>query len=81
MGDITDSGTQYIVIKPTTLIDEVSLTEYYIGVSNNGNNPNSNIWQIKKIKKTGNVWNITLYPNGSQEFKFIWNNRTEYIYK
>ena len=80
MTDISDSGSVIQTYDPITLIDEVSSTEYYIGVSNNGNSQSRPVWSIKKIKKTGNVWNITLFPNGLQTSTFVWNNRAIYTY-
>jgi len=58
----------------STLIDEVSTTEFYIGNSNGAKNTSAAIWKIKKIWQDGSVWNIG-YPNGDQGFKFIWDDR------
>ena len=76
----TDMNVQFPKIEPITLIDEVSSTEFYIGISKSGNSPNRPIWQIKKILKTGNVWNVTLYPNGNQTSGYAWSGRTGYSY-
>ena len=76
----TDMNVQFPKIEPITLIDEVSSTEFYIGVSGRGNNPNKAMWKIKKILKTGNVWDVTLYPNGDQTFSYVWSGRTGYSY-
>jgi hypothetical protein len=65
--------------EPIVLIDEVSSTEYYIGVSNNGNNQGGANWKIKKISQVSTVWK-TEFPNGDQSFAFIWNSRGGYIY-
>lgn len=61
------------------LIEEVSSTEYYIGISESFVNIYEAIWQIKKISKTGDVWTIQ-FPNGDQSFNYIWNNRAGYTY-
>ncbi len=66
-------------IEPYTLIDEASATEFYIGMSINGNAESSAVWKIKKIWKDGTV-TYSGYPDGIQDFKFVWNNRTEYNY-
>ena len=66
--------------EPTKLIDEYSVTEYYIGLSTNGNDTSANIWKIKRIWKVGNVWNSG-YPNGIQLNEFIWDNRYGYNYE
>jgi hypothetical protein len=62
------------------LIDDVSETEIYIGVSKQGNLINKPVWQINKLEKIGTVWNTSLFPNGNQDFVFIWDNRTSYTY-
>jgi len=80
MADITEFNNNFQTTETTTLIDEVSATEYYIGVSDNGKFTNKAVWRIKKIKKTGNVWDVTLFPNGNQSYEFVWNDRTSYTY-
>ena len=62
------------------LIDEVSETEIYIGISKQGNSTDKPIWQINKMLKSGTVWNTSLFPNADQNFSFIWDNRTTYTY-
>ena len=73
MGD-----SMYYTIEPTTLVDEVSSTEIYVGVSNNGKNVNSPVWKIKKIMKTDNVWDTGMFPSGSQDYTFVWEDRASY---
>ena len=68
-----------INIESPLLIDETSSTEYYIGTSTNNRNPSMPFWKIKRIWKVGNVWKFG-YPDGKQEFKFIWDDRYSYIY-
>jgi hypothetical protein len=63
-----------------TLIDEVSSTEFYIGISNGAKDGSKAIWRIKKIWKDGTVWNVG-FPNGDQSSKFIWNSRGGYTYQ
>jgi hypothetical protein len=65
----------------STLIDEASSTEYYIGTSS-GSAKGENIasWSIKKIWKDGNIWR-TQFPNGDQSFIFVWNDRLIYTYQ
>ena len=66
-------------IENILLVDELSDTEYYIGVSNNFSDPAKANWKIKRIWKVGNVWKFE-FPNGSQEFKWIWDDRLSYSY-
>jgi len=80
ISDISDSSNQTLVLSPKTLVDEASSTLYYIGISINGGDTSAPIWSIKKIEKIGNVWITSAYPNGMQDFEFIWNNRTIYAY-
>ena len=58
----------------------MSDTEFYIGTSIQFNDKSKPMWRIKRIWKIGNVWNFG-YPNGEQDFKFIWDDRFTYIYK
>jgi hypothetical protein len=64
---------------PAMLIDEYSSTDYYIGVSQNTGDPSSSNWQIKRIWQVGSVWHFG-YPNASQDFEFIWDQRLNYVY-
>jgi len=67
------------------LVDEVSPTEYYVGVSINHADTTKPTWKIKKIWKVGNIWHFG-FPQenpeyaGNQEYKWIWDNRYSYIY-
>lgn len=70
---------QAINIEPPVLIDETSATEYYIGTSINDRNMGRPYWKIKRIWKIGNVWKSG-FPNGNQDFKFIWDDRYTYVY-
>ena len=72
-------NNQQIDFEVPTLIDEMSETEYYVGVSINGGNPYANSWKIKRIMKNGNVWSTT-YPSADQGFNFIWSDRYSYNY-
>jgi hypothetical protein len=72
-------NTETYNISPSTLIDEVSSTEIYIGVSENGNAISENVWEIKKIVKNGTLWRF-LYPDGKQEYNYAWSKRFEYTY-
>lgn len=74
----TDINGQSPNIQPYTAVDVSGTTTYY-GTSISFNNGSAAIWRIKKEWKVGNV-TYTAYPNGEQEFKFIWNNRTGYTY-
>lgn len=76
----TDMNVRLDPIEPIILIDEISSTEYYIGVSNNGKFRGKAIWKIKKMIKNGTEWDITLFPNGKQSYEFVWDDRTTYTY-
>jgi hypothetical protein len=75
----TDMGVNSYKIDPVTLVDEISSIEYYIGVSQNGSDANRPNWRIKKIWKDGTTWRFE-FPDGRQEFKFVWNLRLTYTY-
>ena len=72
-------SVQSIFIEPTILIDEVSATDFYIGVSKSFSDPAQPNWRIKRIYKVGNVWKQG-FANGDQGFTFIWDLRFGYIY-
>jgi len=74
------SESTFISYEPVKLIDEVSTQLYYIGTSNFGNASNSAVWKIKKIEKIGNVWSLAAYPDGNQDYKFVWDERGNYNY-
>jgi hypothetical protein len=74
------TGSTAVVIAPITLIHEYSTTEFYIGISINGADTGTAHWSIRKISKTGTVWMVTQYPNGNQNFNFIWDERLLYTY-
>ncbi len=61
------------------LVDEVSSTEIYVGISRNSKNPAGSNWRIKRIWQVGTVWNFG-FPDGNQDFVFIWDDRYSYSY-
>lgn len=77
----SDLNIQFQPQEPVTLVHEYSTTEYYVGVSTNGRDTSKATWQIKKISKSGDVWNLNKFPNGDQSFKYIWDERLTYIYE
>lgn len=74
-----DYSVQAIKIEPTMLVDEYSNFEYYIGTSKSFKDQSKPNWKIKKIWKTDSVW-YSGYPNGNQDFSFVWNDRYGYAY-
>ena len=66
--------------EPFTVIDQMSDTEIYVGTSIQFKDMSKPMWRIKRSWKTGNIWNFG-YPNGDQDFKFIWDNRLSYTYE
>ena len=76
----SDINTMYDKIDPIMLVDELSDTEYYVGWSRSYSDPAGPFWRIKRILKIGSVWKFE-FPVGSQDYKWIWDNRLSYIYK
>lgn len=68
------------IIKPPMLVDEVSSTEYYIGVSRRYSKEDDDKWRIKRIWKIGSVWHFG-YPDGIQDFNYRWSERFTYTYR
>jgi hypothetical protein len=77
---LNDFNVQDRVRDPIMLIDELSATEYYIGISNNFKDPSKPHWRIRRIWKIGSVWHFG-YPDGKQDFKYVWDDRLSYTYK
>jgi hypothetical protein len=67
-------------IDPVMLVDEVSATVFYIGMSKNTSDIYAPHWRIKKIWKDGSVWHFG-FPDGHQGFDFVWDDRTLYVYE
>jgi hypothetical protein len=73
------SGNTETYYEPYIYVDQSGTTKY-TGTSQNSNNGGVAVWKIKKEWKVGNV-TLMGFPNGSQDFIFIWNNRVGYTYK
>jgi hypothetical protein len=73
------SGNTEIYIEPYVYVDS-SGTTTYTGTSQSFSDIGAPIWKIKKEWKVGNVTYMG-FPNGNQDFVFIWNNRSGYTYK
>lgn len=81
MSDLSNTNdTIFSPQTPYTLVDEVSPTEIYVGVSVSGRDGGKATWQIKRIIKNGSTWFVTQFPDGDQAFKFIWDNRFSYSF-
>lgn len=65
--------------KEREIVEEVSETLFYIGKCKTFCNPNMQGWQIQKIVKVDNSW-MFQFPNGSQEYNYIWDERGTYAY-
>jgi len=72
-------NSQPFNIEPYRLVDAPTGDTQYIGVSSSFKVESAPIWQIKKIYKVGTVI-YTGYPNGCQNFQFVWSDRCTYIY-
>jgi hypothetical protein len=79
-GNLIDNQGNYVALQPTSLIEEVSLTEYYIGTSVNGKIQTAPTWVIKKVWKDGTVWNVG-FPSGDQGGNYAWTERGTYTYE
>jgi len=65
--------------KFTTLVDEVSDTECYVGKAARGSATSAEVWSIQKISVSGNVTTIA-WPSKSDRFEFVWDDRATYTY-
>ena len=67
-------------IESSMFVEEVSSTEIYVGYSKNSSVRSAPHWRIKRILFLSNVWNFQ-FPNGNQNFEFIWDDRDTYDYQ
>ena len=75
----TDINVQSPNIQPTTIV-EVNAGLKYIGTSISFSDVAGATWRIKR-ECTVSTITTTDYPNGDQDFKFMWCCRTGYSYK
>ena len=75
----SEINVQALDIEPYLLVDQQSDTNFYIGTSRSFNDQGKPNWRIKRFWKIGSVWKEG-YPNGKQDFTFIWDDRLTYIY-
>jgi len=75
----SEINVQSIVIEPTTLIDQVSSTDFYLGMSKSFKDPAIANWRIKRIWQVGTVWHEG-YADGIQDFVKVWDLRATYVY-
>ena len=66
-------------IDPIKLVDVVSSTIIFIGISSDTKNTAKAIWRIQKISQVGTVWSFE-YPDGDQNFTYVWDNRNNGTY-
>jgi hypothetical protein len=66
-------------LEPYVLIDGLSGTTRYIGVSIT-NDAGMPTWRIKKEWQSGNMQYMG-FPNGDQSNNYVWDCRTTYTYK
>jgi len=79
MLEATDINGQSPTIQPYVFVDTTGTTTY-TGVSISFGDGAGATWQIKKEWTSGTT-RMMGFPNGSQEFTFIWNSRASYTYK
>jgi hypothetical protein len=68
-----------VCIEPYVFTDNMSGGTKYTGTSASFANTSIDIWRIKKEWVIGTVTYMG-FPDGNQEFKFIWDCRGTYTY-
>ena len=79
MLESTAINKQWQAQDPYMIVDEAD-TIIYIGTSINGRDETAATWRIKKILTTGNIIQVSLFPEGSQAFEYAWSLRATYVY-
>jgi len=67
-------------LEPYILIDGLTGSTRYIGISISTGDVNGRVWKIKKEWVVGNVRYMG-FPDGNQAYEFVWNDRASYTYK
>ena len=75
----TDISGQALNIQPYVFTD-ITGTTTYTGVSISFGDGSKPVWKIKKEWTVGTVRYMG-FPNGSQDFAYVWTNRTGYTYQ
>jgi len=76
----TDINGQVFNLEPILLIDNLSDNEVYIGTSRGLRIENKTIWRIKRYTNVNGIRKFA-YPNGKQDFNYVWNDRFTYNYQ
>lgn len=76
--DLLDDHEHDIIITDI-LVDDISLSSFYVGYAKNDATESDPYWQIKRIDEVNDII-YTYYAEGSQEFNKIWDNRALYTY-
>jgi len=75
----TDINVQSPNIQPTVIVDTSGGTKY-TGTSISFGNIAGATWRIKRECTVSTITTVD-YPNGDQDFKFMWCCRTGYSYQ
>ena len=67
-------------LEPYVLIDGVTGSTRYVGVSISAGDINMPVWKIKKEWQVGNSLFMG-FPDGNQSYGFAWSGRTGFTYK
>ncbi len=73
---VVKTWTEYL---PEPFIDGDVSAPNYVGYAALGVQTNEPFWRIVKYNTNGTV-REALYPQGSMDFNFVWDNRTTYNY-
>lgn len=76
--DLLDNHVHGTIITDT-LIEDLSLTSFYVGHATNNATTSEPFWQIKKVIETGDVINF-YFADGTENYDKIWDNRSSYNY-
>jgi hypothetical protein len=79
MADFSNINQISVWIEPYTFTDNASGGTKYFGMSASFPRTDVPVWRIKKEWTVGTVTYMG-FPDGNQEFKFIWDCRTSYNY-
>jgi len=76
----SDFNSQVFNVEPTRIIDNLSDIEVYIGTSSGLRIESEAIWRIKRYVNINGIRKFA-YPNGKQDFNYVWKDRFTYNYQ
>ena len=74
------NNQQLPVFEPIQIFDGLTGTTRYVGTTLTFTDTAAPLWRIQKIWEDSGIW-YSGFPDGIQDFVYVWNSRAGYTYK